>query len=317
MLSHFSHVRFFAILWTATSQRRDGLINRLFLYSTYKQYHISVWLTSSSVRISRSVHIVAMALLYSFYIWAMFCFIYVPHLLYPFFCWWIFRWHPCPGYCVQNCNEHWGTSIFSNYLFSGHMPRSEVAGSHCSSLHPPENRYRYPPLPTHLLKMTPATQSATSERQNCFLKKKKKKTAFSKGIGCFDQGWWAFSGKRHFQNLGRGTKSKHCPMVMLSSNKVRRTSLLGWLWSCLSPYCFPRKAFIPFMTHLDSYLYIHLLVYHLLTPNHQLQEGRIHYVQFTNVTPGRGHHLAGSRCSTMPFGIVAHSVFIDGMNQLT
>ena len=250
-----------------SSQPRDDLTCRLFLYSTYKQYHISVWLTSSSVRIPRSIHIVAMALLYSFYIWAMFCCIYVPHLLYPFFCWWIFRWHPCPGYCVQSCNEHWGTSIFSNYLFSGHMPRSEVAGSHCSFLHPPENRYRYPPLPTHLLKMTPAMQSATSERQNCFLKKKKQ-NCFLKRDWLFWSRMMEFSGKRHFQKLGRGTRSKHCPVVMLSSNKVRRTSLLGWLWSCLSPYCFPRKAFIPFMTHLDSYLYIHLLVYHLLTPNY-------------------------------------------------
>ena len=195
---------------------------------------------------------------YFFSIWAMFYCIYVPHLLYPFFCWWAFRWRPCPGYCVQSCSEHWGTSIFSKYFFSRYMPRSEISGSHCSSLHPPETRYRYQSLPTHLLKMTPITQSATSEEQNCFLRM----------VGYFDQGWQEFSGKTHFQKLGKGTRSKRCPVVTRSSNRAQRTSLLGWLWSCLSPFCFPRKTFIPFMTHPESYLYSHLLVYHLLTPNH-------------------------------------------------
>ena len=30
---------------------------------------------------------------------------YVPHLLYPFFCWWTFRLLPCPRYCIQCCSE--------------------------------------------------------------------------------------------------------------------------------------------------------------------------------------------------------------------
>ena len=40
------------------------------------------------------------------------CNISVLHLLYPFLCWWTFRLLPCPGYCKQCCNEHWGAWIF-------------------------------------------------------------------------------------------------------------------------------------------------------------------------------------------------------------
>ena len=34
-----------------------------------------------------------------FYGWVIFHCIYVPHLLYPFICWWTFKLLPCPGYC--------------------------------------------------------------------------------------------------------------------------------------------------------------------------------------------------------------------------
>ena len=34
-----------------------------------------------------------------FYGWIIFHCIYVPHLLYPFICWWTLRLLPCPGYC--------------------------------------------------------------------------------------------------------------------------------------------------------------------------------------------------------------------------
>ena len=34
-----------------------------------------------------------------FYGWVIFHCIYVPHLLYPFVCWWAFRLLPWPGYC--------------------------------------------------------------------------------------------------------------------------------------------------------------------------------------------------------------------------
>ena len=58
-----------------------------------------------------------MTLFCSFYGWVTFHYIHVPHLLYPFLCWWIFRLLPCLGYCKQCCNEHWGAYIFSNYGF--------------------------------------------------------------------------------------------------------------------------------------------------------------------------------------------------------
>ena len=53
----------------------------------------SVWQTlglSSSLQITQFL---------SFYGWVIFHCIYVPHLLYPFICWWTFRLLPCPGYC--------------------------------------------------------------------------------------------------------------------------------------------------------------------------------------------------------------------------
>ena len=47
----------------------------------------------------------------------MFHCVYVPHLSYLFICRWIFRWLPCPGYCKQFCNEHWGTRVSFNSGF--------------------------------------------------------------------------------------------------------------------------------------------------------------------------------------------------------
>ena len=37
--------------------------------------------------------------------------IYVPQLPYPFVCWWASRLLPCPGYCKQYCDEHWGACV--------------------------------------------------------------------------------------------------------------------------------------------------------------------------------------------------------------
>ena len=43
--------------------------------------------------------------------------VYVPQLSYPFVCRWTSRLLPCPGYCKQCCNEHWGTRISFNSGF--------------------------------------------------------------------------------------------------------------------------------------------------------------------------------------------------------
>ena len=38
--------------------------------------------------------------------------IYAPQLLNPFISQWTSRLLPCPGYCKQGCNKHWGTCVF-------------------------------------------------------------------------------------------------------------------------------------------------------------------------------------------------------------
>jgi len=45
--------------------------------------------------------------------------VYVPQLSYPLICWWTSRLLPCPDYCKQCCDEHWGTRVFFNSGFLG------------------------------------------------------------------------------------------------------------------------------------------------------------------------------------------------------
>ena len=49
-------------------------------------------------------------------------------------CWWTFRLFPCLGYCIECCNEHWGTCIFLSHGLLWQMPRSLIAGSNGSSI---------------------------------------------------------------------------------------------------------------------------------------------------------------------------------------
>ena len=58
----------------------------------------------------------------------------MPQLLYPFICRWTSRLLPCPSYCKQCCNEHWGTCASSVLVSSGCMPSSEIAGWNGSSI---------------------------------------------------------------------------------------------------------------------------------------------------------------------------------------
>ena len=46
-------------------------------------------------------------------------YIYVPQISYPFICQWTSRLLPCPGYCKQCCDEHWGTRVSFNSDFLG------------------------------------------------------------------------------------------------------------------------------------------------------------------------------------------------------
>ena len=43
--------------------------------------------------------------------WVIFRGVYVPQLPYPIICWWTSRLLPCPGYCKQCCDEHWGARV--------------------------------------------------------------------------------------------------------------------------------------------------------------------------------------------------------------
>ena len=65
---------------------------------------------------SRSIHVSTNDPV-SFFLWLIFCCIYVPHLLYSFICQWALGLFPCPGYCKQCFSEHWGTCVFLNYGF--------------------------------------------------------------------------------------------------------------------------------------------------------------------------------------------------------
>ena len=47
---------------------------------------------------------------------------------------WTSRLLPCPSYCKEYCNEHWGTCISSIMVSSGYMPGSGIAGSYGSSI---------------------------------------------------------------------------------------------------------------------------------------------------------------------------------------
>ena len=70
----------------------------------------------------------------SFKGWVILHCVYVPQLSYPFICWWTSMLLPCPSYCKQCCNEHWGTHVSFNSGFLVCMPNSGIAGLYGSSI---------------------------------------------------------------------------------------------------------------------------------------------------------------------------------------
>ena len=109
---------------------------------------ICLWLTSLSMIIGRSIHVAANGIT-SFFManipFYIYIYIYththththtfIPYILYPFLCLWIFRLLPCVSYHKQCCNEHWGACILSDCgFFPGYLPRSGIAGSYGSSI---------------------------------------------------------------------------------------------------------------------------------------------------------------------------------------
>ena len=59
---------------------------------------------------------------------------YVAKLPYPVICRWTSRLLPCPSYCKQCCNEHWGNVSLSILVSSVCMPSSGIAGLYGSSV---------------------------------------------------------------------------------------------------------------------------------------------------------------------------------------
>ena len=55
--------------------------------------------------------------MYLFNGWVILHCVYAPQLSYPFICWWTSRLLPCPSYCKQCCDEHWGTRVSFNSRF--------------------------------------------------------------------------------------------------------------------------------------------------------------------------------------------------------
>ena len=58
--------------------------------------------------------------------------VYIPQLSYLFICQWTSRLRPCPGYCKQCCNEHWGPCVSFNSGCFGVYASSEITGPYGS-----------------------------------------------------------------------------------------------------------------------------------------------------------------------------------------
>ena len=80
----------------------------------------SVWLTSLSMTLSRSIHVAADGIISLFGSRVIFHCVHVPRL-YPFLCQWTFRLLLCLGYCKQCCNEPWGYRYPFGSCFSQDM----------------------------------------------------------------------------------------------------------------------------------------------------------------------------------------------------
>ena len=97
-------------------------LDRPFVSSSKSRFHISVTSRGISPSLCGLLHLVwsflgstmlpPMACFQSFRGRVVFRCVNVPHLLYPFFCWWTRRLLPRPG-----CSEHWGARILPAHDF--------------------------------------------------------------------------------------------------------------------------------------------------------------------------------------------------------
>ena len=94
---------------------------------------VFLWLTSLSMTISWSIHVVQMVLFHSFYGWIIFHCIYILHI-YPFICQWTFRLLSRLGYCngvAMNSGVH---VSFQIRVFTRYMQSSGIVGSYGDSI---------------------------------------------------------------------------------------------------------------------------------------------------------------------------------------
>ena len=99
---------------------------------------VFLFLTSLSMIISKPIHAVANGII-SFFMWlnsiplhvCLCVYVYTPHLLYPFICWWTSRLFPgLLNSAALNLTMHVSFQII---VLSGCMPRTGIAGSHGKS----------------------------------------------------------------------------------------------------------------------------------------------------------------------------------------
>ena len=75
---------------------------------------ISIWFILLSIMYSRSIYVFCTWQDILFYHgWIIFHCIYVPHLFYPFICWWVFGLFPYLGYYKSCCDKHGCANILS------------------------------------------------------------------------------------------------------------------------------------------------------------------------------------------------------------
>ena len=82
------------------------------LFSSFAHFLIGLFVILLHIMPFKSIYVAQMAKFHSFCGWVVFHCVYVPHLLYPFICWWTFRLFRCIGNCKLCCYEDCSACIF-------------------------------------------------------------------------------------------------------------------------------------------------------------------------------------------------------------
>ena len=104
--------------------------------STYKWYHMILVFLWLSMITSRSIHVASNNVSFFCYVWVIFHHVYVLHLFHTFIC----QWNLVCVHVLAVVNSAARNNAVSvsfqgrNFIFSGCVPRSDIAGSYCSSI---------------------------------------------------------------------------------------------------------------------------------------------------------------------------------------